>query len=169
MSSALRLIVRQLSLCNSVAISGFLNSVSEFGVQPDTTFFCVVFCGVWKSIALFQGSQASPACPKSIIRIKVSMEHWWNGIDKGKRKDPERNLSQCHIVHHKSRMGWRGIGVGIPRAAVQAVARPLKIGVHLNYSRISLSNIPDYQTARILTRFITSNCYFAPGHQRMFP
>jgi hypothetical protein len=29
-------------------------------------------------------------------------EPWWNDIDRGKSKNSERNLSQCHSVHHKS-------------------------------------------------------------------
>jgi hypothetical protein len=29
----------------------------------------------------------------------------WNDIDRGKPKNSEKNLSQCHFVHHKSNMG----------------------------------------------------------------
>ena len=49
-------------------------------------------------------SQASPACPsdKSSVKIKMSMEHWWNDTDKRKRMCLKKNLSQCHCVHHKS-------------------------------------------------------------------
>jgi hypothetical protein len=32
------------------------------------------------------------------------MEHWWNEIDRIKPKYSEKNLSQCHFVHHKSHM-----------------------------------------------------------------
>jgi hypothetical protein len=29
-------------------------------------------------------------------------ERLWNDIDRGKPKNSEKNLSQCHFVHHKS-------------------------------------------------------------------
>jgi hypothetical protein len=32
------------------------------------------------------------------------MEHRWNEIERGKPKYSEKNLSQCHFVHHKSHM-----------------------------------------------------------------
>jgi hypothetical protein len=32
-------------------------------------------------------------------------EPCWNDIDKGKLKDSEKTLSQCHFVHHKSHTG----------------------------------------------------------------
>jgi hypothetical protein len=32
------------------------------------------------------------------------MEHRWNEIDREKPKYSEKNLSQCHFVHHKSHM-----------------------------------------------------------------
>jgi hypothetical protein len=34
------------------------------------------------------------------------MEPRWNDIDRGEPKNLERNVFQCHFVHHKSRMDW---------------------------------------------------------------
>jgi hypothetical protein len=39
----------------------------------------------------------------------VSMVHWWNDNERGKLKYPEKTLSQCHFVHHKSHTDWPGI------------------------------------------------------------
>jgi hypothetical protein len=45
------------------------------------------------------------------IEIKTSKEHWWNYTDRGKPKywGGKENLSQCQIVHHKSRVKWHGM------------------------------------------------------------
>jgi hypothetical protein len=43
----------------------------------------------------------------------IIMEHRWNEIDRGKPKYSERNLSQCHFVHHKSYMDWPGSNPGL--------------------------------------------------------
>jgi hypothetical protein len=31
-------------------------------------------------------------------------EQWWNDTDRENQKNLEKNLSQCHIFHHKSHM-----------------------------------------------------------------
>jgi hypothetical protein len=41
------------------------------------------------------------------------MEHLWNEIDRGKPKYSEKNLSQCHFVHH-TYMDRPGIESGPP-------------------------------------------------------
>jgi hypothetical protein len=42
-------------------------------------------------------------------------ERRWNDIDRGKPKNAEKNLSQCHSVHHKSHMYWPRREPGPPR------------------------------------------------------
>jgi hypothetical protein len=35
-------------------------------------------------------------------------ERRWNDIDRGKPNNSEKNMSQCHFVHHKFHMDWPG-------------------------------------------------------------
>jgi hypothetical protein len=37
------------------------------------------------------------------------MEHWYNDNDREKLTFLDKNLSQCHFVHHKAHMDWPGI------------------------------------------------------------
>jgi hypothetical protein len=47
--------------------------------------------------------------------MKMSVELWRGDADRGNPKYSEKNLSECHFVHHKSRMDLFGIKPGIPR------------------------------------------------------
>jgi hypothetical protein len=40
-----------------------------------------------------------------MTQVKYEYEEpWWNDTDRGKPKNLEKDLSQCHFVQHKSRM-----------------------------------------------------------------
>jgi hypothetical protein len=36
----------------------------------------------------------------------ANMEQRWNDTDRGKQKDSDKSLSQCHFVHQKFHMEW---------------------------------------------------------------
>jgi len=38
--------------------------------------------------------------------MKISMEHWWDGTERGKPKYWEKDLYQCHFIYHKSHIDW---------------------------------------------------------------
>jgi hypothetical protein len=42
-------------------------------------------------------------------------ERRWNDTDRGKTKNSEKNLSQCHFVHHKYHKDWPKREPGTPR------------------------------------------------------
>jgi hypothetical protein len=39
---------------------------------------------------------------KSIVNMKLSMEHWWSESDRAKEMYSQKNLSQYQHAHHKS-------------------------------------------------------------------
>jgi len=39
----------------------------------------------------------------------MSMGHFWDGTSSGNPKHLDKNVYQCHIIHHKSHMDWAGI------------------------------------------------------------
>ena len=82
-------------------------------VEYDATSVCNV-PDIRKGVAVCAGSEVSPAY-KSSRKMKVSMEHWRNDINKGKPKCSDKNLSQCHLFRHESHMDCPGIECGAPR------------------------------------------------------
>jgi hypothetical protein len=52
----------------------------------------------------------------------MSMEHWWNDTDTEKPTYSEKNLSQCHLVHHKAHVGWTGTEPVPPTTGQQLTA-----------------------------------------------
>ena len=71
------------------------------------------------------------------------MEHQWNESDSGKPKYSKKNLSQYHVVHHKSHMDWNGIEPGASavtgrRLTAWAMARPIHL-FSLNHPNFHLA------------------------------
>jgi hypothetical protein len=43
--------------------------------------------------------------------MKVGVENFWNGTDRGNPKFYEKKLPHCHFAHHKSHTGSYGIEI----------------------------------------------------------
>jgi hypothetical protein len=86
----------------------------------------------------------------------MSVENWYNGTDRGKPKQWERNLFQCHFVHHKFYVEY------FRKDGRQAKNRPIpgnhldtaQRGRHLKIFRCSLHPISSVFTASY-TRNVT--------------
>jgi len=48
----------------------------------------------------------------------MRMGHWWDDSDKEKAKCAARNVSRCHLFHHKSYGDWPGTEAVPPRSDV---------------------------------------------------
>jgi len=47
--------------------------------------------------------------------MKMSMEHWWNEIDRKSISTWRKTFSLCHFVRHKSHMDCPAIEPGLSR------------------------------------------------------
>ena len=47
--------------------------------------------------------------------MKINMEHWWKGTDRGEMKYSVKNLPHYHFIHLKSRMNLPQIEPRPPR------------------------------------------------------
>jgi hypothetical protein len=47
-------------------------------------------------------------------RWYMSMEQWWNDVYWREPKNSEKNVSQCHFIHHKSHKEWPASELEIP-------------------------------------------------------
>jgi hypothetical protein len=44
--------------------------------------------------------------------MEMSLEYWWNDIDRGKPKDAKTKMSRFHFVHDRSHIDLSGIERG---------------------------------------------------------
>jgi len=50
---------------------------------------------IYNSMVLLKDFDPSPACPsdKTSMKMKLSMQHWWNDTGNGKSKNAKRNVT----------------------------------------------------------------------------
>jgi len=107
----------------------------------------------------------------SVRYERISTNLWWNDNDKGKLKFLEKNLSQCHFVHHKSHMDWPAIETRPPQwqagkwppepMHIQVVRRKLRAHKRWNMWQWSTLSEHEWKSFRITTasfKIIASLC-----------
>ena len=116
-------------------------------VRPETfgpyyVSLCSTISRILKRIALFLGSQKTPACASDTSRTEtmMSMEQWRNDTDRRKPMYSEKNLSHCHFVHN---MEWNsGHSVDSPANNVlsngSATEDPLSSKLHTKLGYFNL-------------------------------
>jgi hypothetical protein len=76
---------------------------------------CCCYCCERERLCLYGTSAANGPIVHPLDDTWVNTEQRWNDIDRGKPRDSEKNLSQCHFVNHKSHMNCSGREPGPPQ------------------------------------------------------
>jgi hypothetical protein len=61
----------------------------------------------------------------------MNIEEQWNDIERGKLKNSEKILSQCHFVHHRSH--WTDLGANLGHRGEKPATNRLSYGTALMY------------------------------------
>jgi hypothetical protein len=94
-----------------------------------------------ETMSLWNWTAKGPIVHPQVITW-VNIEQRWDDTDRGKLKDSEKNLSQCHFVHNKSHMDWPGREPGSlvlrsQRLTTWAMARSIRyVGLYLDFGII---------------------------------
>jgi hypothetical protein len=124
--SPLALSIFSPSYCDvSQALSYFASTIPLFMHAPEPSVytwyrdFCILVIHIKTIFFLKVGVGLVPKRGCLLTLAYYAFPRWyefgerrWNDIDRGKPKNPERNLSQCHFVYLKSHMGWPGSELG---------------------------------------------------------